>query len=157
VGHQCVHCGEIYPDAAPELLKGCKCGSKFFYYVKNEKIEQLRNDIQDTLFDISKAEKDKIEKDIREITGMTEDPDRPVILDIESIRVIEPGKYEIDIINLFSKSRPLIYKLGEGKYIIDLKETVKASREDINKKIINPKTFSDESEEDNNDSKEESD
>ena len=157
MGHQCVHCGEIYPDAAPELLKGCKCGSKFFYYVKNEKIEQLRNDIQDTLFDISKAEKDKIEKDIREITGMTEDPDRPVILDIESIRVIEPGKYEIDIINLFSKSRPLIYKLGEGKYIIDLKETVKASREDINKKIINPKTFSDESEEDNNDSKEESD
>ena len=136
--HQCVHCGEVYPDAAQELLKGCQCGSKFFYYIKQEKVEQLRQEIQDTLFDISRADKERIEKDIREITGMVEDPDKPVILDVESIRVMGPGKYEIDIINLFSKTRPIIYKLGEGKYVIDLSDTVKASRDEIDKKIKDP-------------------
>lgn len=135
--HQCVHCGNVYKDAAPELLTGCVCGSKFFYYIKQEKVEQLRSDVQDSLFDISKADKERIEQDIREITGMVES-DKPVILDIESIRVLGPGKYEIDIINLFSKSRPLIYKLGEGKYMIDLNDTIKASREEIDKMIKNP-------------------
>ena len=138
MAHQCVHCSAIYPDAAPELLKGCSCGGRFFYYIKQEKVEQLRQEIQDTLFEISTADKHKIEKDIRELTGMTEEPDKPVILDVESIRVLGPGKYEIDIINLFSKTRPIIYKLGEGKYVIDLSDTVKVGRDEINKKIKNP-------------------
>jgi len=138
VGHQCVHCGELYPDAAPQLLSGCKCGSKFFYYIKQEKVEQLKQEIQDTLFEISSSDKERIEKDIREITGITEE-DKPVILDIESIRILGPGKYEIDIINLFSKTRPIIYKLSEGKYVIDLSDTIKVSRDEINKKIKDPK------------------
>lgn len=136
--HQCVHCGEVYPDAAQQLLSGCKCGSKFFYYIKQEKVEQLRQEIQDTLFDISKDDKERIEKDIREITGMTEEIDKPVILDVESIRVLGPGKYEIDIINLFSKARPIIYRLEEGKYVIDLSDTIKVGRDEINKKIQDP-------------------
>ena len=138
MSHQCVHCGELYPDAAPQLLSGCKCGSKFFNYIKQEKVEQLRQELQESLFEISTADKHKIEKDIREITGMTEELDKPVILDVESIRVLGPGKYEIDIINLFSKTRPIIYKLGEGKYVIDLNETVKVGRDEIEKKIKDP-------------------
>jgi len=133
-----VHCGEVYPDAAPELLIGCKCKSKFFYYIRQEKVEQLRQEVPATLLDISQADKEKIEKDIREITGMIDEPDKPVILDIESIRVLGQGKYEIDIINLFSKTRPIIYKLGEGKYVIDLNDTIKVGRSEINKKIRDP-------------------
>ncbi|MCH7515305.1 MAG: hypothetical protein IH947_15395, partial [Bacteroidetes bacterium] len=34
------------------------------------------------------------------------------------------GKFEIDIVNLFKRDRPLIYKMGEGKYIIDLSSTI---------------------------------
>ena len=45
-------------------------------------------------------------------------------MDLESVRVIKPGKFEIDIVNLFSKNRPLIYKLEEGKYVIDLASTL---------------------------------
>jgi predicted nucleic acid-binding Zn-ribbon protein len=48
------------------------------------------------------------------------DIEQPVILDLETVRVLGPGKFEIDIVNLFRKDRPLIYKLEEGKYIIDL-------------------------------------
>jgi len=48
--------------------------------------------------------------------------DSPVILDFESIRVLKPGKYELDLVQLFQKN-PLIFKLDDGKYIIDVVET----------------------------------
>jgi predicted nucleic acid-binding Zn-ribbon protein len=61
----------------------------------------------------------KIEKDIRELAGI-EEPDAPVILDLESIRVLGSGKYEIDIVNLFDNTKPIVYRMDEGKYVIDL-------------------------------------
>lgn len=138
MGHQCTHCGEIFPDAAEELLKGCSCGSRFFYYIRQEKIEELNKEAKEAMVELEKADKVQIEKDIREITGLDEEPEKPVILDLESIKVIKPGKFEIDIINLFSKRRPLIYKLEEGKYIIDLAASVKADKREIDKKIRDP-------------------
>ena len=125
--HQCTKCGKIYPDASEELLAGCSCGSKFFYYIRQEKMEEIEREKDQVLVELDKADKDQIEKDIRDLTGMDKKPDEPVILDLESVRVIKPGKFEIDIVNLFSKHRPLIYKLEEGKYVIDLASTLTAN------------------------------
>ncbi len=136
--HQCVHCGNVYPDASKELLEGCSCGSKFFYYIKQERIENINKEIQDTLFQLSNADKVQIEKDVREIIGVEEESDKPVILDLESVRIIKPGKFEIDIVNLFSKRRPLIYRLEEGKYIIDLAASLTGHKAEIDKMIKNP-------------------
>jgi predicted nucleic acid-binding Zn-ribbon protein len=74
--------------------------------------------------ELTQEEKKEIEKEVREIMGIHDD-ETPVILDVESIRVLGPGKFELDIINLFNKKRPLIYKLEEGKYIIDLASSMK--------------------------------
>ena len=49
----------------------------------------------------------------------------PVILDLETIKVVGPGKYELDLVHLF-KGEPLIFKLEDGKYMIDLVESFKA-------------------------------
>ena len=118
--HQCTKCGEVYPDASEELLKGCVCGARFFYYIRQEKFDELKDDTKQVIEELESADKEQIEKDIRELTGMTDKPDEPVILDLESVRVLRPGKFEIDIVKLFSKNEPLIYKLEEGKYIIDI-------------------------------------
>jgi predicted nucleic acid-binding Zn-ribbon protein len=77
-----------------------------------------------------------IEKDIREMAGIT-DEETPVILDLESVRVLGDGKFEIDLVNVFNKKRPLIYKLEEGKYIIDLASTLERSVKDL-KEIQDP-------------------
>lgn len=79
---------------------------------------------------IPEKEKEAVEKDIREMAGIT-DEETPVILDLESVRVVGDGKFEIDVVNLFNKKRPLIYKLEEGKYIIDLASTLKKSVKDL--------------------------
>jgi len=132
--HQCVHCGSIFPDAAEELLKGCSCGGRFFYYVKEGKKEE----VEETIVELEKGDKEQIEKDIRELTGLSKEPEKPVILDLETVRVIRPGKFEIDIVNLFNKRRPLIYKLEEGKYIIDLAASFKVDKEEVDRKIRDP-------------------
>ena len=77
---------------------------------------------------LTKKEKEQIEQDIFDLVGSDIDRDQPVILDIEAIRVMRPGKYEVDLVHLFKKD-PLIIKLEEGKYIIDLPQTFKAERE----------------------------
>ena len=121
--HQCVHCGEFYAAGSAELLTGCtKCGGHFFFYVKDEQLQRIK----DNPIEIPKEDKIRIEKDIRDIAGIIEE-DAPVILDIESIRVTGGGKFELDLIKLFSKDRPLVYKLEEGKYIIDIASTLKQS------------------------------
>lgn len=74
--------------------------------------------------DLNEDEKLAIEQDIREIMDIP-DEETPVILDLESIKVLGQGKFQIDIMNLFDKKRPVIYKLEEGKYIIDIASSLK--------------------------------
>jgi len=131
--HQCVKCSKIIPLGSKEILDGCsECGGRFFFYIKEEQIQQIK----ERAIEIPEEDKSRIEKDIRELAGIVED-DIPVILDLESIRVTGDGKFEIDLVKLFKKDRPLIYKLEEGKYIIDLASTLKQSVKDI-KGIRNP-------------------
>lgn len=117
--HQCVRCGKFHEDGSDTLLKGCSCGSKFFFFVRKEKLEQ----VQHATAKINKQQRKEIEKDVMNLVG-NRPTGEPVILDIESIRVLKPGKYEISLVDLFNK-KPLVYKVEEGKYIIDLAETFK--------------------------------
>ena len=38
--HQCVRCNNLYPDGAKEILKGCSCGARLFFYIKKKNIEE---------------------------------------------------------------------------------------------------------------------
>ena len=132
-GHQCVHCKRIIPIGSKELLEGCEdCEGHFFFYIKDEQLERIKEEP----IEIPDSDKKIIEKDIREMAGIV-DEETPVILDLESVRAIGSGKFEIDLVNLFNKKRPLIYKLEEGKYIIDLASTLGKDMRDV-KGIKNP-------------------
>lgn len=122
--HQCVRCSTFFPDGAKEILKGCNCGARLFFYIKNSDIEHGKK----ILTELTAEDKKHIEKDIGEIFNIKEETEnRPVILDIEAIRVIKPGKYELDLVHLFNKD-PLVIKLEEGKYMIDLPEVFKLKK-----------------------------
>jgi len=125
--HQCVHCGNIFPAGSKEILEGCSnCKSHFFFYIRDDQIEKMKKEP----LEIPEEQKKNIEKEIREIAGITEE-DTPVILDIESVRVTGEGKFELDLINIFQKERPIVYKIGEGKYIIDLTPTLQKNSKEL--------------------------
>ncbi|MBI5393150.1 hypothetical protein HZA96_04735 [Candidatus Woesearchaeota archaeon] len=121
--HQCVRCNVLYSDGSNEILKGCSCGCKLFFYVKRDQIEKMRTATKD----LSEQQRQEVEEQISDILDLTDT--EPVILDFESVRIVEPGKFEIDLVNLFNKEKPVIYKLEDGKYMIDIAQTFKRNLE----------------------------
>jgi predicted nucleic acid-binding Zn-ribbon protein len=121
VAYKCVHCSAVYSDSAPEVLNGCSnadCKSKFFFYIKEEKLKEIeaRKELEPEL---NAKEKRQMEKDVRELVGIQEE-EKPVFLDFESIKILKPGKYLLDVQKLFAMDKPRVYKLEDGKYVIDL-------------------------------------
>jgi len=120
--HQCVRCSKMYPDGSQEILKGCACGGRFFFYMKEKSVNQT----QKLTINLTQEDKKQIEKDAMDLVGERNKDeitkDYPVVLDLESIRVNQPGKFEIDLVDLF-RGEPLVYKLSDGKYVIDLAST----------------------------------
>lgn len=122
--HQCTKCGALFEDGAEELLKGCTCGHRFFFYIKKEKLAQHK----EKLAKLTDEDKEQIEQDVFDILGIEEES-QPVILDIEAVNIDSPGKYEVDLVKLMG-DKPVVYKLGEGKYVIDLAESFQKLRKE---------------------------
>lgn len=113
-------------DTATTILKGCSCGGRLFFFIKKEKLQEIRN--REPLQNLTQNDKLQIEKDVRDIIGMDEEQDEPVILDLESIRITKPGQYELDLVSLMNRN-PLVIKVSEGKYMIDLIRTFESLRD----------------------------
>lgn len=120
--HQCVRCKTYYEDGAREILSGCSCGGRLFFYIKKEKLEALKEEAP--MEKLSVKEREQIEKDVFDLVGSEVDKNSPVVLDLESIRIVKPGTYELDLVNLF-REEPLVFKLEEGKYMIDIIQSFK--------------------------------
>ena len=118
--HQCLKCQEVYSNDSDVILKGCiKCGSKVFMYMKNFP-KKSEEEIEDNSFKISKEGKKAILRELEKREDF-KSSDEPIILDLENIKVIDEGKYEIDINQLFKGDKPLVYKVDGGTYVLDLK------------------------------------
>jgi predicted nucleic acid-binding Zn-ribbon protein len=117
--HQCVHCSKIIQVGSKEILEGCEsCGGKFFFYIRDEQVKAMEESKNVPLQEFDTQDKQRVESEVREILKI-EDDEKPVILDLESVRILGPGKFELDIVSLMNR-RPIVFKLEEGKYIIDL-------------------------------------
>ena len=114
--NKCTRCGKIHPDNANYLVKGCDvCGSRFFFYIRPEAVAKYEKEVEK----LTKEEVNEIEQDIREILPDKIEKDETVILDLEAIRIIKPGKYRIDVTTLFTQ-KPIVIRIGPGKYELDL-------------------------------------
>jgi uncharacterized protein len=117
--HQCVHCSKILDVGSKEILEGCdSCSGKFFFYIRDEQAEKIRQSKEEVIPEFNSVDKRKVEEDVRSILKI-EDEEKPVILDLESVRILGPGKFELDIVSLMNR-RPIVFKVSEGKYLIDI-------------------------------------
>ncbi len=114
----------MFEDGSNNILKGCtNCGGKFFFFVRKDALDKVKK----ATALLSQEDKLRMETDVREIIG-DEGEDEAVVLDLESVNITEPGKFQLDLVKLF-KGDPLVYKLEDGKYLIDVATTFKNMRE----------------------------
>jgi uncharacterized protein len=117
--HQCVHCSKIIDVGSKEILEGCdSCSGKFFFYIRDEQAKRIKEAKEEPIPEFNTLDKKRVESDVRSILKM-EDDEKPVILDLENVKVLSPGKFELDIVSLINR-KPIVFKLSEGKYLIDI-------------------------------------
>jgi len=108
--HTCAKCGKVYPDSSPEILSGCTaCGGKKFYFERPGTQQRPR------------SPPDPIPSEV--VTGEVKRPSvekEDQSSRVESIRILGPGTYELNIEKM-AESDDRVVGLGrEGSYAVDL-------------------------------------
>ena len=140
--HKCTRCESIFKDGAAIILNGCpKCGWNKFLYVRDDspglvaKIENAMNTGQ-----IS-PEASNFIKEVDEILGIkkettelknelkAENAPKEVGDRIESIRILSPGQYELNLESLLERKEIVMALKEDGTYIVNLPSVFKKKKD----------------------------
>ncbi|NYT04947.1 MAG: hypothetical protein GKC04_01040 [Methanomicrobiales archaeon] len=123
--HKCTQCGREFKDGSTEILKGCpSCGGKKFLFVRET--DRHRDVLEE------KSIESLAEETAEEVLEVKAEPKRRVEVHerIESIRVISPGSYELNIEKL-AKSDEVVVRLGsDEKYVVDIISMAKGKKKE---------------------------
>ncbi len=111
--HRCTKCGKEYPDGDMRILKGCECGNNKFLYVPKAKVEAVAEGVEG---------KTEIEEPVKRIERQLTD------MGIASVKIIAPGKYELNLDRLFTTDEIIIALQEDGKYVIHLPSLLKGKK-----------------------------
>ncbi|MHC1626630.1 MAG: Zn-ribbon domain-containing protein [Methanoculleaceae archaeon] len=114
--HKCTKCGREFEDGDTAILRGCpSCGGKKFLYIREE--ERHQDVLEERpLEEIARNREREV------IKAVDEREKRPADIyeHIESVHIIGPGRYELNIERL-AESDVHIVKIGnEEKYALDI-------------------------------------
>jgi predicted nucleic acid-binding Zn-ribbon protein len=122
--HKCTQCGREFEDGSTRILKGCpSCGGKKFLYIR----EAERHD--DVLKEktIDEIARDSGE-DVLEVKQDRRKEEIEVFERIESIRILSPGSYELNIEKLARSDEVVVGLEKEGKYVVDILSMAKKKK-----------------------------
>ena len=114
--HKCTQCGREFEDGSTKILKGCpSCGGKKFLYIreaerhddvlKEKTIEEIARDTGEDVLEV-RADRRRAEIEVFER--------------IESIRILGPGSYELNIEKLARSDEVVVGLEKEGRYVVDI-------------------------------------
>lgn len=113
--HKCTKCGREFDDGSTAILKGCpSCGGKKFLYVREEDRHQ---DVLDEkpLEEFARDREEHVIEPVEEKKTPVEMYDR-----IESVRIVGPGSYELNIEKLVESDERVVRIGNEEKYALDI-------------------------------------
>ncbi len=136
--HACTECGRTFADGSQEMLDGCpECGGNKFRFQPAD--SPTEDDAQ------ASARRDVIDEDVVSASAVGSTPapsgqettapetDRaPRDLDelraeldsqFESIKILEPGQYELNLMGLYDRETYIISLQEDGRYVIDVPES----------------------------------
>ena len=100
--HKCANCEHIFEDGAAEILDGCpNCGWNKFLYVP---AESETEDVPDTETQVGEQEAVEKKSDLQ----------------VESIRILDKGSYELNLEALLEREEIIMSVKEDGRYIVHL-------------------------------------
>ena len=113
--HKCTQCGREFRDGSTEILRGCpSCDGKKFLYVservrhkdvlEEKSIQEIALETNETILEVKAPEKKHADIYDR----------------VESVRIVGPGSYELNIEKLAKSDERVIGVGKDGSYVVDL-------------------------------------
>ncbi len=102
--HQCTKCGKEYADGDVRILSGCECGNNRFLYVPKVKRERKEEQVEEIKEQLSE-------------------------MGIESVKILAPGMYEINLERILERDEIVIALQEDGRYVIHLPSLLKRRKE----------------------------
>ncbi|KLK88112.1 Zn-ribbon containing protein [Methanoculleus sediminis] len=123
--HKCTQCGREFEDGSTKILKGCpSCGGKKFLYIreaerhddvlKEKSIDEIARETGEEVLEVKQGQRKKEEIEVFER--------------IESIRILGPGSYELNIEKLARSDEVVVGLEKEGKYVVDILSMAKKKK-----------------------------
>jgi len=126
--HKCTRCEKIFEDGAVEILNGCpNCGWNKFLYVHDVPEDEPEKKVDQPEKKEDQSEK-KVIKEIDEFIkdhGIKTDEIEKVEQEpesdrIESLRIMGPGSYELNLEALLEREEIILALKEDGKYVVHL-------------------------------------
>jgi len=137
--HKCTKCETVFEDGAEVILNGCpNCGWNKFLYVSNEsgkETDEVEKGSETTKEVTEEKEKtipcEEYIHEVDEFIGI-EHKESTVIEDdgekVESVRIIGPGSYELNLDSLLERDEIIMAIKENGTYAVDLASTFHGKR-----------------------------
>jgi predicted nucleic acid-binding Zn-ribbon protein len=142
--HKCTRCESIFKDGAAIILNGCpKCGWNKFLYVRDETPAPehvIKSDAPACTGQIS-PEASNFIKEVDELLGSQDEPKQQELIKeqkvetpkeignrVESIRILSPGQYELNLESLLERKEIVMALKEDGTYVVNLPSVFKKKK-----------------------------
>ena len=143
--HKCTRCESIFKDGAAIILNGCpKCGWNKFLYVRDETpaLEHVLKSNASAITGQISPEASNFIKEVDEILGIQDEPKmlemkteqkaetpKEIGNRVESIRIVSPGQYELNLESLLERKEIVMALKEDGTYIVHLPSVFKQKKD----------------------------
>ena len=126
--HQCTSCGEFFSDGSKKMLAGCtECGGKKFQFIPANSNPELfiNSPIIEAPIEDSTPPKN-LNLNYQYTPPNPPDPEyieklqTELSTQFESIKILEPGQYELNLMELYNRDECIIAIQEDGHYVIQV-------------------------------------
>jgi predicted nucleic acid-binding Zn-ribbon protein len=129
--HICTRCGTIFEDGDSVILSGCpSCGWNKFLYVKQgpegfenpgrAALEEQKLDLEASLDEVVRNIDEALASDEKEREQKSENETKTDEERVESVRILGPGSYELNLDSLLERKELVMAIREEGSYALHL-------------------------------------
>jgi predicted nucleic acid-binding Zn-ribbon protein len=138
--HRCTRCGTIFEDGDSVILSGCpNCGWNKFLYVKKEpesmenqgrlSLEEQKLDLESSLDEVVRNIDEALASEQENVKQEPEAERRTDEERMESVRILGPGSYELNLDTLFERKELVMAIREEGSYALHLPSVFNQKKE----------------------------